>query len=99
MSRFKGNKKHWNRSAKSIIHRGSLPAAIKISHIDWRTAVKPWEESKEKLAWYRRAAAEALRKAYENPDFPIDVDPDLAEFMGAFEEADDDFSPPPETPR
>jgi hypothetical protein len=61
--------------------------------------MKPWEESEEKLAWYRAAAAEALRKAYQNPDFPIDVDPDLAEFMGAFEDAEDDIRPPKEPPR
>ena len=36
---------------------------------------------------YLKAAAAAVeRQALENPDLGIPVDPDVAEFMGAFEE-------------
>lgn len=36
---------------------------------------------------YLKAAAEAVeRQALENPDLGIPVDPDVADFMGAFEE-------------
>ncbi len=36
---------------------------------------------------YLKAAAEAVeRQALENPDLGIPADPDVAEYMGAFEE-------------
>ncbi len=46
---------------------------------------------------YLKAAAEAIeRQAQANPDLGIPVDPDLADFMGAFEETAvsiEDFDP------
>jgi hypothetical protein len=47
---------------------------------------KPWEKSKESLEWYKAAAKEIERQMDLYPDIAIPVDPDVAEFMGAFEE-------------
>lgn len=57
---------------------------------------QPWEKDKETLEWFKAAAAEVREQATRHPDFPIPVDPDVAEFMGAFEDPifkDEDFYP------
>ena len=40
---------------------------------------------KQELEYMKAAAHAALRQAEENPGLGIPVDPDVAEFMGAFE--------------
>jgi hypothetical protein len=47
--------------------------------------------------YLKMAAAEIERQALENPDIGIPVDPDVAEYMGAFPEPaidPGDFDPP-----
>jgi hypothetical protein len=54
-------------------------------------------EEQMKLVEYLKIAADEIeRQALENPDIGIPVDPDVAEFMGAFPEdalTIDDFDP------
>jgi hypothetical protein len=55
-----------------------------------------WDKDQKTLEEYKAAAEEIRRQARENPDIPIPVDPDVADFMGAFEEpsvSDEDFYP------
>lgn len=40
----------------------------------------------ERDQYFRAAAAMVAKQAAENPDIGIPVDPDVAEYMGAFEE-------------
>ncbi|MDR1578043.1 MAG: hypothetical protein LBT86_07450 [Deltaproteobacteria bacterium] len=47
---------------------------------------KPWEKDKKTLEWYKAAAEQVRQEAAKYPDIGIPVDPDLAEFMGAFED-------------
>ena len=42
--------------------------------------------SAEEKAYFEAAAAEVERQAMENPDVPIPVDPDVADYMGAAED-------------
>lgn len=44
------------------------------------------KHDKERLAYLDAAAAEVYRQAAENPGLGIPVDPDVAEYMGAFED-------------
>ena len=41
---------------------------------------------KKDKEYLKAAAAEVERQLMENPDLAISVDPDVAEYMGAFEE-------------
>lgn len=41
---------------------------------------------KKDKEYLKAAAAEVERQLMENPDLAIPVDPDVAEYMGAFEE-------------
>jgi hypothetical protein len=47
---------------------------------------KPWEKDQKTLEWYKAAAERVRQEAAKHPEIGIPVDPDLAEFMGAFEE-------------
>jgi hypothetical protein len=49
-------------------------------------AGKPWEKDQKTLEWYKAAAEQVRLEAARHPEIGIPVDPDLAEFMGAFEE-------------
>ena len=44
------------------------------------------KHDKERLAYLDAAAAEVYRQVEENPGLGIPVDPDVAEYMGAFED-------------
>jgi hypothetical protein len=60
---------------------------------------KPWQNDIEIWKWYEAAADEVLEQALANPDIPIPVDPDVAEFMGAYEDPtipESEFWPDPE---
>jgi hypothetical protein len=48
--------------------------------------MKPWEKDKETFDWFVAAAKQVELNALENPEFPIPVDPEVAEFMGAIED-------------
>jgi hypothetical protein len=50
---------------------------------------RPWETNQAAWDWYASEAAKVDRLAAEYPDCAIEVDYDVAEFMGAFDEAMD----------
>jgi hypothetical protein len=57
---------------------------------------KPWDKDQDALEWFKAAAQEVRNESVKHPEFPIAVDPDLAEFMGAFEDpnfTDEDLYP------
>ncbi|MDR1083339.1 MAG: hypothetical protein LBP22_00395 [Deltaproteobacteria bacterium] len=45
-----------------------------------------WKKDEETLNYYKAAAQAVLEQAALNPDIGVPVDPDVAEFMGAFED-------------
>jgi hypothetical protein len=63
--------------------------------LEWEI-LPSWLNSKEAWEWYVKEADRVLELTMEFPDYPVEVSPDVAEFMGAFEERMDvsgyDFS-------
>jgi hypothetical protein len=50
-------------------------------------AQKPWEKDRQTLEWFKAAAEQVRRESDRNPGIGIPVDPDVAEFMGCFEDS------------